>query len=52
MILKAHPEIELIDVASFLPSNLHGAIRDHSMALWTSVHDTDSMFLALFKKRA
>jgi 16S rRNA (cytosine967-C5)-methyltransferase len=52
MILKAHPEIELIDVAPFLPSNLHGAIRDHSMALWTSVHDTDSMFLALFKKRA
>ena len=52
MILKAHPEVEQIDVTSFLPSNLEGAVRDKSMALWTSVHDTDSMFLALFKKKA
>ena len=51
MILKAHPELEQIDVAPFLPSNLEGAVRDKSMALWTSVHDTDSMFLALFKKK-
>ena len=52
MILKAHPELEQIDVAPFLPTNLEGAVRDKSMALWTSVHDTDSMFLALFKKKA
>ena len=52
MILKAHPELKQIDVAPFLPANLEGAVRDKSMALWTSVHDTDSMFLALFKKRA
>ncbi|CAN2198192.1 Sun tRNA and rRNA cytosine-C5-methylases [Candidatus Nanopelagicaceae bacterium] len=52
MILKAHPEVEQIDVTSFLPSNLEGAVRDKSMALWTGVHDTDSMFLALFKKKA
>lgn len=52
MILKAHPELEQIDVAPFLPANLEGAVRDKSMALWTSVHDTDSMFLALFKKKA
>jgi 16S rRNA (cytosine967-C5)-methyltransferase len=52
MILKAHPEIEQIDVAPFLPANLEGAVRDRAMALWTSVHDTDSMFLALFKKKA
>lgn len=51
-ILKEHPELEQLDVAPFLPANLHGAIRNKSMALWTSVHDTDSMFLALFKKKA
>lgn len=52
MILKTHPEVEQIDVAPYLPTNLEGAVRDKSMALWTSVHDTDSMFLALFKKKA
>jgi len=50
MILKDHPELEQIDVSPYIPSNLQGAVRDKSMALWTSVHDTDSMFLALFKK--
>ena len=50
MILKDHPELEQIDVSSYLPNNLHEAVRDKSLALWTSVHDTDSMFLALFKK--
>ena len=52
MILKGHPEVEQIDVTPFLPENLKGAVRDHSMALWTSVHNTDSMFLALFRKKA
>jgi 16S rRNA (cytosine967-C5)-methyltransferase len=52
MILKTHPELEQIDIAPYLPSNLEGAVRDKCMALWTSVHDTDSMFLALFKKKA
>jgi 16S rRNA (cytosine967-C5)-methyltransferase len=49
-ILKEHPELEQIDVAQYLPSNLHGAMRGKSLSLWTSVHDTDAMFLALFKK--
>ena len=52
MILKDHPELEQIDVTPYLPVGLKGAVRDHCMALWTSVHDTDSMFLALFKKSA
>jgi 16S rRNA (cytosine967-C5)-methyltransferase len=52
MILKQNPDIEQIDVEPFLPQNLHGAIRDRSMALWTSQHGTDSMFLALFRKKA
>jgi 16S rRNA (cytosine967-C5)-methyltransferase len=50
MILKDHPELEQIDISLYMPANLGGAVRDKSMALWTSVHDTDSMFLALFKK--
>jgi len=50
MILKDHPGLEQIDVTPFIPTQLEGAVRDKSMALWTSVHDTDSMFLALFKK--
>jgi len=52
MILKDHPELEQIDVTPYLPVGLKGAVRDQCMALWTSVHDTDSMFLALFKKSA
>lgn len=52
MILKQNPEIEQIDVSPYLPNNLLGAVRDGSMALWTSQHGTDSMFLALFKKKA
>jgi 16S rRNA (cytosine967-C5)-methyltransferase len=52
MILKQNPELEQIDIAPYLPTNLHGASRDLSMSLWTSQHGTDSMFLALFKKKA
>lgn len=49
-ILKKHPELELIDVAPYLPDNLKSATREASLSLWASVHDTDSMFLALFRK--
>jgi 16S rRNA (cytosine967-C5)-methyltransferase len=52
MILKQNPELEQIDVTPFLPAKLAGAVRDKTMALWTSVHGTDSMFLALFLKKA
>ena len=51
-IVKEIPDLEQIDIAPFLPAHLHGAVRDKSMALWTSEHDTDSMFLALFRKMA
>jgi 16S rRNA (cytosine967-C5)-methyltransferase len=52
MILKQNPEVEQIDIAPHLPQNLIGATRDGAMALWTSQHGTDSMFLALFQKKA
>jgi len=50
-ILKDHPELEQIDVSEFLPPNLHDATRDKALSLWTSIHDTDAMFLALFRKK-
>ena len=50
-ILKDHPELEQMDIALFIPSNLEGATRDKSLSLWTSKHGTDAMFLALFRKR-
>ena len=49
-ILKRHPELEQIDVTNYLPANLNGAIRDGSLSLWTHRHNTDAMFLALFRK--
>ena len=49
-ILRKHPELEQIDIAPFMPQGLEGAVRDKSMALWTQRHNTDAMFLALFRK--
>ena len=49
-ILKKHPELELIDLTKLLPNNLDNAIRDGSLSLWGNRHNTDSMFLAIFKK--
>ena len=51
-ILKRHPSLQQIDVTPYLPGNLEGAVRQSAMALWTQRHNTDSMFLALFRKTA
>jgi 16S rRNA (cytosine967-C5)-methyltransferase len=48
-ILKKHPELTLIDVSPYLPSNLHEATREGALSLWGNKHNTDSMFLAIFK---
>jgi 16S rRNA (cytosine967-C5)-methyltransferase len=50
-ILKKHPELELLDISDLLPSNLHGAVRESALSLWGHLHHTDSMFLAIFRKR-
>jgi 16S rRNA (cytosine967-C5)-methyltransferase len=50
-VLKKHPELEQIDITSYLPENLEGATRDGALSLWASVHNTDSMYLALFRKK-
>ena len=50
-ILSNHPELELIDLTKYLPPELHGAIRDGALSLWTHRHETDAMFMAVFRKK-
>jgi 16S rRNA (cytosine967-C5)-methyltransferase len=50
-ILKRFPELELMDIGPLLPSNLDNAVRDGALSLWGHRHQTDSMFLAIFRKR-
>ena len=51
-ILKENPEMELVSLDSFIPDNLRGAIDKGALALWTHRHGTDSMFLAIMRKRS
>ena len=49
-ILKNHPDLEHLDISEHLPKTLHDATRGNSLSLWTGRHETDSMFLAIFRK--
>lgn len=51
-ILKKHPELEQVNVETYLPANLKDATRSGSLSLWTHKHGTDAMFLALFRKKS
>ena len=51
-LMKRHPDLIQVSVEPFLPSNLLGATRSHAMTLWTHIHGTDAMFLALFRKKS
>ena len=50
-ILKAHPNLVQIDLAAYLPTGLDGALRGKSLSLWTHRHETDAMFMAVFRKK-
>jgi 16S rRNA (cytosine967-C5)-methyltransferase len=50
-ILKRHPDMELIDIAPYMPSQLSEASREGALSLWGHRHNTDSMFLALLRKK-
>ena len=50
-ILRKHPELEIVDLAPYLPAQLISAMRDKSLSLWTHRHETDAMFLAVFRKK-
>lgn len=49
--LKKHDELELLDITSYLPDGLENCIRGGALSLWGHIHNTDSMFLALFRKK-
>lgn len=51
-IIKKHPEMELVDITPYLPPGLDNATRAGAMALWTHVHGTDAMFLAVLRKKS
>jgi len=51
MILKNHPELEQLDISEHIPNDLVGATLGPNLSLWTGRHETDSMFLAVFRKR-
>ena len=51
-ILKNHPEMELLNVENYMPPSLKNGIRAGALALWTQRHGTDSMYLAILKKKS
>ena len=51
-IRKKHQELTQIDVQQHLPNSMKSATRDGAMSLWTHLHGTDAMYLALFQKSA
>jgi len=50
-ILRKHEDLELIDISAYLPEGLEGSNRGGALSLWGHLHNTDSMYLALFRKR-
>ena len=51
-ILKHYPQMELVDLAPYLPETLTDATRDCAMALWTHRHGTDAMYLVVLRKKS
>ncbi len=50
-ILKAHPDLEQLDLTEYVPNGLQGAMRGKSLSLWTHRHESDAMFMAVFRKK-
>jgi 16S rRNA (cytosine967-C5)-methyltransferase len=49
-ILRAHPELEKIDLRPYFPAGLVSSNDDGSLLLWPQIHNTDAMFMTIFKK--
>jgi 16S rRNA (cytosine967-C5)-methyltransferase len=50
--LKRHPNMELVDLTSFIHPELRTSAVDRgSLTLWTHRHNTDAMFLSVLRKR-
>lgn len=43
--------IEKIDIANYLPERLQDAVKNGYLQLWPHRHQTDAMFLALYRKK-
>ena len=52
-LLHRHEEMELIDIAPFLPRTVPPRVltNDRTLQLWTHLDDSDSMFMALFHRK-
>jgi 16S rRNA (cytosine967-C5)-methyltransferase len=50
-ILKKHDDLELMDITSYLPAGLEECTRGGALSLWGHLHNSDSMYLALFQKK-
>jgi 16S rRNA (cytosine967-C5)-methyltransferase len=50
--LKRHPNMELVDLTSFIHPDLRTSAVDRgSLTLWTHRHNTDAMFLSVLRKK-
>lgn len=52
IILKKHSNLERIDLRPFFPIGLTSATDDGSLLLWPHIHNTDSMYLSIFRKKS
>ena len=52
-LLHRYKELDLLDVSEFLPSGVDDRVRttDGTLQLWTHRDDSDSMFMALFRRK-
>lgn len=50
-ILRKHDDLELMDISPFLPAGLEECTRGGALSLWGHRDNTDSMYLALFRKK-
>ena len=52
-LLRKNPEIELVSIDPYLPPSVprHVLAQDGSMQLWTHKDESDSMFMALLRKK-
>ncbi len=48
--LKNHSQLELVNIADYLPKSLSNACEGSALTLWNHRLGTDSMFLAIFKR--
>ena len=50
VILKKFPELSKVDLRPYFPAGLSSATDDGSLLLWPQIHNTDAMFMTIFRK--